>query len=322
MATTWRDLASANNGLALIAADYTPAVTGISTTGGTLTVRAAGGPFGSRQHVEEVGTSGKSGAAGMYVTIPASDQVAGAREVAIIAYPTGETGILSFTKAGVRQVGVTMTPLGELRVYDKDAAPHWNGTATKSPALPLNVPMQISLYALRSLTSGAYRVIVHNLNTGGVIADSGLQVGLNTGDQAITGVWSGVKASANTTAGAFDAAGFAVDPVATEPIPPRLPVVESPSAVANADAAYRMVNASSSTPGSGGTLSFSISPSAGVFDVGGGKFLVPAPLSAQNYTVTVTEAPSGKVDTTVVSVAPAGSDGGVDSFWDGSNWRQ
>lgn len=235
MAAPWNDLASGTDGAALVKENYAPIATGVVFTGGTQTVRTSGGAFGSRRHVQEVGTAGTSGQVGRYFSITATDQLAAAYEVAIVAYPSAETSTMNFTASSVRQVGVSMTALGELSVYDKNATRRWDGVATKSPPLPTGVPLCISMVATRSDTAGSYHVVVTNLATGAVLANSGVQTGINTGTSSFGAVWTGVKVGTSTIGGEFDSAGIAVASGATDVVAPRLMLPTPPTVTLTAD---------------------------------------------------------------------------------------
>lgn len=86
-------------------------------------------------------------------------------------------------------------------------------------------------------------------------------------------------------------------------------VVFAPSAAANPTARATVIqpiaeiNATASTPGAGGALTYSISPSVGITQPDPGIFLVPYTNSVQNFTVTVTEAGGGS--STVQASVPA-----------------
>jgi hypothetical protein len=81
--------------------------------------------------------------------------------------------------------------------------------------------------------------------------------------------------------------------------------VSAPRAVASSSQ-NPVVRANASTPGSGGNLSYAISPTTGVTSIAPGVWQVPDPTVNTVYTVTVTEAGSGLTDTATTTVTPSG----------------
>jgi hypothetical protein len=92
-------------------------------------------------------------------------------------------------------------------------------------------------------------------------------------------------------------------------------VVFAPSAAANPTARASVIqpiaeiNATGSTTGAGGTLTYSISPSAGVSQPDPGIFLVPYTNSPQTFTITVSETGGGS--STVQATVPAAPSSGT-----------
>lgn len=80
-----------------------------------------------------------------------------------------------------------------------------------------------------------------------------------------------------------------------------------PTAAGTLDPNWAVFDATTSAPGSSGTLSYTISPSTGAIQWTPGKFLIPRDTSTSNRVITVTESGTGQIDQISFNVPAAGA---------------
>lgn len=149
--------------------------------------------------------------------------------------------------------------------------------------------------------------------------DDGTVLATSTGTLGGTTNWGQLRvgkmsSSTSTNTWYYDAIVLDDTKYALEGVPVVVP--NPPDAVASLNTAWARIDATASTAGNGGALSYAISPSTGTITPASGVFFVP---TGATYTITVTEGAQSDTVTVVVPTASAGG-GNQRVSWNGTAW--
>jgi len=183
-------------------------------TGGTATISTAQAAHGTRSAL--MTATSTSGGCYFSKAITATDTLAVDAYVRLVAYPSGDLGLIWFGDGTLQRLNIELTTTGAIRIRDDAIANIW----TSPTAMALNTWYRVSLFATRSATVGTVRAAYFALDSTTPIADSGLLTGRNTGATSYSTVRVGIKPSTAviTGQGYFDDWGY--DPAATDLNPP------------------------------------------------------------------------------------------------------
>lgn len=235
----------------------------------------------------------------------------GARlSIRITANPTGTTEIVQLRSASAAAMRILLTTTGKVQVNNAANANVFVSTGS----LSVNTWYDIALRAMAGTgTADGHLQMAFYLSTTPttVIETYSVTTG-NAGTATLVDARFG-KLSASTWPDTFWIDSITANDTAAGALPAAVVIATTaPNLISTLAPDMAVIDSRNSTAGSAGSLTYTISPSIGVIEPLDGLFIIPRnPDSAVEYTITVTESPSGLTDSLPKVTVPKISTGGV-----------